>query len=137
MKIKSTSAIALTAILAASSLAAQHLEEAARATQIIQQLQLTVLPKESGYIGLIGNSAITTSADGKRLAIQSQVYYMLTRERPLNYLHWLAGDDTHILIEGGPVDYFIFHPDGHSEKITLGRNYAAGERPLVAVPGGC
>src|SRR5208282_3542974 len=55
----------------------------------------------------------------------------------LNYLHWLASDDTHILIEGGPVDYFIFHPDGHVDKVILGRNVAAGELPVVAVPGGC
>ncbi|MBB5056628.1 hypothetical protein HDF16_001313 [Granulicella aggregans] len=109
----------------------------ARGKEIIRTLNLSVLPKESGYLGLIGNSAIKTSVDGKQVAVQSQVYYMLTRERPINYLHWLAGDDTHILIEGGPVDYFIFHPDGHTEKVTLGRNYAAGERPLVAVPGGC
>jgi uncharacterized protein len=109
----------------------------ARASEIIRDLKLSVLPKESGYLGLVGSSAITTDVAGKKIAVQSQVYYMLTRERPINYLHWLAGDDTHILIEGGPVDYFIFHPDGHTEKITLGRNYAAGERPLVAVPGGC
>ncbi len=108
-----------------------------RAATILQDLKLSVLPKESGYLGLIGSSAIATEVDGKKIAVQSQVYYMLTRERPINYLHWLAGDDTHILIEGGPVDYFIFHPDGHTEKVTLGRNYAAGERPLVAVPGGC
>ena len=69
--------------------------------------------------------------------MQSQVYYMLTRDRPVNYLHWLASDDTHILIEGGPVDYFIFHPDGRVGKFVLGRNVAAGERPVVAVPGGC
>jgi len=51
--------------------------------------------------------------DGRALAAyQSQNYYMLTRDLPINYLHWLAPDDTHILIEGGPVDYFIFHPDG-------------------------
>ncbi len=62
---------------------------------------------------------------------------MLTRERPINYLHWLASDDTHILIEGGPVDYFIFHPDGRAEKLTLGMDLAAGERPVIAVPGGC
>ena len=109
----------------------------ARAAAILHDLKLSVLPKESGYLGLIGGSAITTEVDGKKIAVQSQVYYMLTRERPVNYLHWLAGDDTHILIEGGPVDYFIFHPDGRTEKVTLGRNYAAGERPLVAVPGGC
>jgi len=69
--------------------------------------------------------------------VQSQVYYMLTRERPMNYLHWLAPDDTHILIEGGPVDYFIFHPDGRAEKVILGTDVAAGQRPVIAVPGDC
>jgi uncharacterized protein len=109
----------------------------ARARQLIQQLNLHVLPGESGYLGLIGQSTQTVPIDGKPLAIQSQVYYMLTRDRPVNYLHWLASDDTHILIEGGPVDYFIFHPDGRAEKLVLGRDIAAGQRPVVAVPGNC
>jgi len=110
---------------------------AARARQLIEQLHLSVLPKESGYLGIIGDSAQRVPVNGRLLKVQSQVYYMLTRERPINYLHWLEPDDTHILIEGGPVDYFIFHPDGRVEKIVLGRNIAAGERPVVAVPGGC
>jgi uncharacterized protein len=109
----------------------------ARARDLIQALKLEVLPKESGYLGIIGRSAQTVTVDGRALAVQSQNYYMLTRDRPINYLHWLAPDDTHILIEGGPVDYFIFHPDGHVEKVTLGMDLAAGERPVVAVPGGC
>ncbi|MGB6691775.1 MAG: cupin domain-containing protein [Terracidiphilus sp.] len=109
----------------------------ARARELIATLHLSVLPRESGYLGLIGESAQKVQVDGRTLAVQSQVYYMLTRDRPVNYLHWLASDDTHILIEGGPVDYFIFHPDGRAEKVVLGRNVAAGERPVVAVPGGC
>ena len=110
----------------------------ARARELIRVLHLSVLPKESGYLGLIGESAQTVAIDGHApLPVQSQVYYMLTRDLPVNYLHWLAPDDTHILIEGGPVDYFIFHPDGRAEMVTLGRNIAAGERPVVAVPGGC
>ncbi len=109
----------------------------ARAQELIHALDLKVLPRESGYLGLIGQSAQTVSVGGRALAVQSQVYYMLTRDRPVNYLHWLASDDTHILIEGGPVDYFIFHPDGRVERLTLGRDIAAGERPLIAVPGGC
>ena len=109
----------------------------ARAKEIIRTLKLKVLPKESGYLGIIGVSAQKINIGGRMLAVQSQNYYMLTRERPINYLHWLASDDTHILVEGGPVDYFIFYPDGHAEKVTLGFNYAAGERPVVAVPGGC
>jgi len=110
---------------------------AARARELIRILHLSVLPKESGYLGLIGQSAQTVTIDGKQLAIQSQVYYMLTRDRPINYLHRLAPDDTHILIEGGPVDYYIFHPDGHAEMVTLGRDVAAGQKPLVAIPAGC
>jgi predicted cupin superfamily sugar epimerase len=109
----------------------------ARAQELIRLLKLEPLPRESGYLGIIGKSAQMVSVDGRRLAVQSQNYYMLTRERPINYLHWLASDDTHILIEGGPVDYFIFHPDGRAEKVTLGMDLAAGERPVVAVPGGC
>jgi len=109
----------------------------ARAQELIDTLHLAVLTRESGYLGLIGSSAQKVHADGKDLAVQSQVYYLLTRDRPINYLHWLAPDDTHILIEGGPVDSFVFHPDGRAEKFVLGRDVAAGERPVVAVPGGC
>src|ERR1700730_9436937 len=110
---------------------------AARARELIEILHLSVLSRESGYLGLIGQSAQTVQVEGRPLAVQSQVYYMLTRDRPINYLHWLAPDDTHILIEGGPVDYFIFHADGHAEKLTLGTDLAAGQKPVVAVPGGC
>ena len=109
----------------------------ARAVELIKTLHLSVLPRESGYLGLIGDSAQKAQIGGRELKIQSQVYYMLTKDRPVNYLHWLESDDTHILIEGGPVDYFVFHPDGRVEDVVLGRNVAAGERPVVAIPGGC
>ncbi|NYF88125.1 cupin domain-containing protein [Tunturiibacter empetritectus] len=109
----------------------------ARAKELIRTLKLSLLPKESGYLGIIGVSALRVNIGGRMLAVQSQNYYMLTREKPINYLHWLEPDDTHILVEGGPVDYFIFHPNGQVEKVTLGFDYAAGQRPVVAVPGGC
>jgi uncharacterized protein len=109
----------------------------ARARQLIRELKLTVLPKESGYLGVVGVSAQTVALGGRTLAAQSQNYYMLTRELPINYLHWLEPDDTHILIEGGPVDYFIFCPGKAASKMTLGMDLAAGQRPIVAVPEGC
>jgi uncharacterized protein len=124
--------IALGSLCAATPVASD-----ARAQELIRTLKLTVLPRESGYLGIIGVSAQKVDVGGRMLAVQSQNYYMLTHERPINYLHWLAPDDTHILVEGGPVDYFIFHPDGTAEKVTLGFDYAAGQRPVVAVPGGC
>jgi predicted cupin superfamily sugar epimerase len=109
----------------------------AQARKWIADLKMHVIPGESGYLSLIASSDQKMDVGGKPVAIQSQVYYMLTRELPTNYLHWLASDDTHILIDGGPVDYFIFHPDGRVEKFTLGRDIAAGEQPVVPVPGGC
>jgi predicted cupin superfamily sugar epimerase len=129
--------LAAALLLAAPTHASAPIGSDSRARELISALHLSVLPRESGYLGLIGESAQKVKVDGRSLAVQSQVYYMLTRDRPINYLHWLAPDDTHILIEGGPVDYFVFHPDGRAEKFVLGRDVAAGERPLIAVPGGC
>jgi len=135
MKLPASLAILLAGILALN--AATAADKDTRARQLIRILDLKILPRESGFLGLIGQSAQLIPAGNRKLAVQSQVYYMLTSDRPINYLHWLESDDTHILIEGGPVDYFIFHPDGHVEKITLGRDVAAGERPVIAVPGDC
>jgi uncharacterized protein len=108
-----------------------------QAQKWITELKMSILPKESGYLSLIKTSARKFEINGRTQPIQGQVYYMLTRELPTNYLHWLEPDDTHILLDGGPVDYFIFHPDGHVEKVTLGKDVAAGQLLVVPVPGGC
>jgi len=115
----------------------QKVDSDARAEQLIQQLDLHVLPKESGYIGIIGVTPQAVAIAGRDLAVQSQNYYMLTRAKNIDYLHYLEPADTQVLIEGGPVDYFIFYPDGHVEKQVLGMNLRAGERPVIAVPPGC
>jgi uncharacterized protein len=78
--------------------------------------------------------AQNTNIDGRAFAVQSQ-NYVLTRERPINYLLRLVPDDTHILIAGGPVDY-LFSCGWARGEDHLGMNLA-GERPVVAVPGGC
>jgi uncharacterized protein len=138
MKYARTTAFLITALTIATTDGIQtQANPDARAQELIRILHLKVLPKESGYLGIIGVSAQKVIINGRSLAVQSQNYYMLTRKLPINYLHWLEPDDTHILIEGGPVDYFIFHPGGRAEKITLGFNVAAGQRPVVTVPGGC
>jgi predicted cupin superfamily sugar epimerase len=132
------------ALLAAGALALAPLAGAQdagpsdpQARKWVADLGMHVLAGESGYLSLIATSDQKVSVHGRMLAAQSQVFYMLTRELPVNYLHWLAPDDTHILLDGGPVDYFVFHPDGRAEMFTLGRDVAAGQRLVVPVPGGC
>src|ERR1700734_53814 len=110
--------------------------EIGRAQTLIAALKLTYLPKESGYIGILGRSSQLVkgfSADDQKreLAAQSHNYYMLTSQFPTNYLHWLESDDTHILVDGGPVDYFVFHPPkpgvgARAEKDTVGMNLEQG-----------
>jgi uncharacterized protein len=101
----------------------------------IRGLKLELLPGESGRFAVIGASTQQVrDPAGRELPAQSQIYYLLDRALPINYLHWLASDDTHVLIDGGPVDYFLFHPDGRAERLRLGKNLAAGERPVITVP---
>jgi hypothetical protein len=78
--------------------------------------------------------AQNTNIDGRAFAVQSQ-NYVLTRERPINYLLRLVPDDTHILIAGGPVDY-LFSCGWARGEDHFGHEFG-GERPVVAVRGGC
>lgn len=111
--------------------------DGARAAECIRTLGLRVLEGESGWFREIAVSGLTVQDSGQSLRAQSSIYYLLNRSHPINYLHWLASDDTHVLCEGGPVDYFVFHPDGRAERIVLGSDLSRGQRPVVPVPAGC
>jgi hypothetical protein len=76
-----------------------------------------------------------TAGDGSSPA-SNAIYLMLTRDVPQNFIQRLYSDDYQVLIEGGPADYYLFYPDGSSEKITMGRDVASGQRPLVPAPAG-
>ena len=52
--------------------AAPQAESDTRARELIQTLHLTVLPKESGYLGIIGRSEQMVTVGGRALAAQSQ-----------------------------------------------------------------
>ena len=43
----------------------------ARERELIRTLHLQVLPRESGYLGLIGESAQMVAVDGRKLEVQS------------------------------------------------------------------
>lgn len=109
----------------------------AHARHLIETYHLEYLPGESGYYGQLKVSDLEVVAAGKALKAHSSIYYLLTREAPVNYLHRLDSDDSHVLLEGGPVEYLIFHPDGKVERQVLGRDLQAGETLMISIPGGC
>ena len=65
----------LIALLTFATLAPVHAsaptDSDARARELIKGLHLSVLPKESGYLALIGESAQKVQVDGHSLAVQS------------------------------------------------------------------
>ena len=108
-----------------------------QAQEYISTLHLEFLVGESGWFGGVNVSDLDVTSGGHKLKAHSSIYYLLTKETPINFLHHLDSDDVHVLLDGGPVDYFIFHPDGSVEQQTLGRNLKAGEHLMISIPGGC
>ena len=56
----------------------------ARARELIAALKLELLPGESGWFVPDGRSNLPVTAGGRTLAAHSRIFYLLTRELPLN-----------------------------------------------------
>jgi len=126
----------LTLLLATASLLPAQKTGSDRAEQIIAQLDMHPLPKESGYWGVIGATAPIRDVHGRILATQSATYSLLTHDRSTRFLNKMVPIETDVLVEGGPVDVYIFCGNDVSQ-VTLGRNYADLEAGLAIVPAGC
>lgn len=108
----------------------------ARCDELIRELKLEPLPVESGLFRVERISDLGVTADGAEFSAANAIYYLLNRDHPQNHLHQLYSDDHHILIEGGPADYYVFTPDGGSHHYTLGSNQQQGEVPMVVARAG-
>ena len=109
-------------------------DEAPAAQAIIDTYGMTYLERESGYLVLREGSEFTADVDGAVQSIHNSIYYLLTAKKPINYLHWLASEDIHILVDGGPLDYYLFLEDGTVKHVRLGLDRSKGEVPAVTVP---
>lgn len=100
------------------------------------QLQLDPLDGESGLFKVVNISHLSVSLDGTSSPASNAIYYALNHDAPQNHLHWLLSDDYHILIDGGPADYFQFLPDGRSRRLRMGRRLSEGQQLIVPTPAG-
>lgn len=107
-----------------------------RAKRWISELGLEPLPGESGWWAPAGASALSVDLGDVALPAFSAIYYLLDAERPVNVWHRLDPDDTHVLIDGGPVEYTILEDDRAPSRVVLGRDIAAGQQPMLTAPGG-
>ena len=103
----------------------------------INQLDLRYLDHESGLFAVESISNLEVQFEDGKSPASNCIFYALTQDYPQNHLHRLSPDDHHILIDGGPADYFLFYPDGYATRQTLGRDLSAGQKLIVVAPGGC
>lgn len=67
----------------------------------------------------------------------SSIYYLLTSDSPINYLHRNRSDIMHYWHLGSPLDIITIHPDGTLQTVTLGPKIHKGQKLQHLVPGGC
>jgi uncharacterized protein len=67
---------------------------------------------------------------GERAA-STAIYFLVSAEQPITFLHRLASDEVFHLYEGGPLEVLRLMPDGSSDVATLGLDLARGQRPQL------
>ncbi len=77
----------------------------------------------------------TERAGGDRPLLTS-IYYLLSRDRPIDYLHRNQSPIMHYFHGGAAITYHTLAPDGEWQTTKLGFDLAAGEVPQLLVPAG-
>ena len=105
--------------------------------EIINKLCLQAHPSEGGYFKRTYSSEITTTCPAGSRKSLSSIYYMLTDDSPIGYLHKNKSDIIHYFHSGSAISYTIIHPNGVLETAILGNNISQGQTPQLIVKGGC
>jgi predicted cupin superfamily sugar epimerase len=92
--------------------------------QLAERLRLHPLPQEGGLF-----------RETHRDVHSSAIYFMLIAPM-VSALHRLNGDETYHWHAGAPLDLLLLHPDGRAERVLLGPDVLAGQRPQHRVPAG-
>lgn len=107
------------------------------AEQIIEALGLAPHP-EGGFYAETFRSELRVSSAVHSGGIRSgsTAIYFLLRSDDFSALHRVCSDEVWHHYMGDPLALTLLHPDGRAERVLLGDDFAAGERPQFVVPQG-
>ena len=88
---------------------------------------------EGGYFRRTFESSVHTLSNQ---AAMSSIYYLLTNETPIGYLHKNKSDIIHFFHSGSPIKYYIVSTDGKLTTKILGSNLEQGHQLQLMVKGG-
>ncbi len=105
--------------------------------RLIEKLSLTP-HVEGGYFSRTYTSALATRVPyaSRPRRLLSSIFYLLTDDSPIGYLHRNRSDIVHYFQGGSPLTYWILRPEGELEKTILGADLDQHQLQLI-VPGGC
>ena len=103
---------------------------------IINQLELEAHPIEGGYFRRTYESDIAVEVNDHRRKLLTSIYYLLTDDSPIGYLHKNKSDIVHYFHSGAPMNYLLVSPSGECMTKVLGNDLECGQRPQLLVPGG-
>src|SRR5258708_7281893 len=101
------------------------------AADIVRLLDLEPLDEEGGYFRRTGESALFMPGSDRRTC--SMIYSLITPEA-FSAMHRLVSDELWCFHAGDPLEGLRLKLDGSGERVRLGLNLAAGERPQDRVP---
>ena len=107
--------------------------------QIVSALNL-VAHEEGGYYRQTYQTDLTLDLpdrEGHTRSVLNTIYYLLTAQSPINFLHKNRSMIAHYFHLGSPLEYLILHPGGRLETQILGPDLAAGHALQLVVPDGC
>tara|TARA_B100000745_G_scaffold300587_2_gene255563 strand:- start:1880 stop:2386 length:507 start_codon:yes stop_codon:yes gene_type:complete len=103
---------------------------------IIQALQLDPHPKEQGYFRrTYASEPMLGQGDASRHAMTS-IYYLLTANQPVSYLHRNRSDILHYYHMGAPVHYVTFCEQDGLKYHVMGHDITNGQQLQLLVKGG-
>ncbi len=103
---------------------------------IIKLLSLKPHPTEGGYFRRTYESDINFDNNNSQRKILTSIYYLLTNDSPIGYLHKNKSDIIHYHHIGSPIKYLIVSPNGIFNEKILGSDIASGQLPQLVVKGG-
>lgn len=110
------------------------------ADELIELLGLEPLREEGGFYRetfrsprRLPDGSMGPEYDGSRNTLTA-IYFLVTPASPSAW-HILPSDEVFLWHAGAPVRMLRLPPEGPAEPITLGVDFAAGQRPQAVVPG--
>ena len=104
--------------------------------ELITLLRLEPHPTEGGYFRRTYESKMHLDCDYGRRLLLTSIYYLLTKERSVGFLHKNKSDILHYHHLGAPIRYTIVSPDGLLSEKVIGPDIKNGQMLQMLVPGG-